>query len=42
MYIHIYIYVYTHTLEFERGSTRPLPVENSGLVTRQSTQLINV
>jgi hypothetical protein len=46
MYIHVClyvcVYVYTHTLEFERGNTRLLLVENSGLVVRQSTQLINV
>jgi hypothetical protein len=44
MYTHMCVcmYVYTHVLEFQRGSTRPIPVENSGLVVRQSTQLINV
>jgi len=36
MYTHICMY----KLEFERGSTRPLPVDNSRLVARQSTHLI--
>jgi hypothetical protein len=34
--------MYVYTLEFEGGSTRPPPVENSGFVARQSMQLINV
>jgi hypothetical protein len=39
--LYIYVHTHTHTLEFERGNISPLPVENSGFVARQSTQLIN-